>query len=126
MERHTNSSHTLIKLHNKNYIASQKEIEKKFMTTTITHEKGANANQSKFNSNKSTDLLGINKEVKSNNNLNTMNKNYKKDLFEKFSEFLDKKKFKLSNDYDAKNCKKFLDKKDKCLERINYIRYNRK
>ena len=44
--------------------------------------------------------------------------NYKKDLFEKFSEFLDKKKFKLSNNFDAKNSKKFLDKKDKCLERI--------
>ena len=32
--------------------------------------------------------------------------------------FLDKKKFKLSNNFDAKNSKKFLDKKDKCLSKI--------
>jgi hypothetical protein len=51
-------------------------------------------------------------------NLKILGPNYKKDLFEKFSEFLDKKKFKLSNNFDAKNSKKFLDKKDKCLERI--------
>lgn len=52
------------------------------------------------------------------NNLKISDPNYRKDLFEKFSEFLDKKKFKLSNNFDAKNSKKFLDKKDKCLERI--------
>ena len=50
--------------------------------------------------------------------LKILDPNYKKDLFEKFSEFLDKKKFKISNNFDAKNSKKFLDKKDKCLERI--------
>jgi hypothetical protein len=54
----------------------------------------------------------------SSHNLKILDPNYKKDLFEKFSEFLDKKKFKLSNNFDAKNSKKFLDKKDKCLERI--------
>ena len=59
----------------------------------------------------------INKECQS-NNLKILDPNYKKDLFEKFSEFLDKNKFKLSNNFDAKNSKKFLDKKDKCLERI--------
>ena len=32
--------------------------------------------------------------------------------------FLDKKKFKLSNNFDAKNSKKFLDKKDKYLSKI--------
>ena len=118
MKRYNNSSHTLIKIHNKNYIASPKGINNRFITTTISNKKDANAHKSKFNSNKNTNLLGMNKEAKSNNNLNIMNKNYKKDLFEKFSEFLHKKKFKLSNDYDAKHCKKFLDKKDKCLERI--------
>ena len=126
MERYNNSSHTLIKIHNKNYIASPKKIEKKFTATTISLKKDDDAHKSKFCSNKTTDVLlnknldsmPMNKEVKSNNNLNIMNKNYKKDLFEKFSEFLHKKKFKLSNDYDAKHCKKFLDKKDKCLERI--------
>lgn len=54
----------------------------------------------------------------SNNNLKTINKKYKKDLFLKIAEFLDKKKFKIANNFDAKNSKKFLDKKNKCLERI--------
>ena len=31
---------------------------------------------------------------------------------------MNKKKFKLLNNFDAKNSKKFLAKKDKCLERI--------
>ena len=47
-----------------------------------------------------------------------MNSKYKKDLSEKFSEFLNKSKFKLSNHFDEKHAKKFLDKKDKCLKRI--------
>ena len=91
MEIHNNSSHSLIKIHNKNFIASPKGINKRFTSTTISHKKDANAHKSKFTSNKSNDLLVMNKEVKINNNLNIMNKNYKKDLFEKFSEFLDKK-----------------------------------
>lgn len=52
------------------------------------------------------------------NNINILDPNYKKNLFEKFSLFLDKKKFKLSNNFDAKNSKKFLDKKDKYLSKI--------
>ena len=81
----------------------------------------------KFNSNKNN-LIEIRhfdklEKIPKNNdcqshNLQKLNPNYKKDLFEKFSEFLDKKKFKLSNNFDAKNSKKFLHKKDKCLERI--------
>ena len=81
----------------------------------------------KFNSNKNN-LIEIRhfdklEKIPKNNdcqshNLQKLDPNYKKDLFEKFSEFLDKKKFKLSNNFDAKNSKKFLHKKDKCLERI--------
>ena len=81
----------------------------------------------KFNSNKNN-LIEIRhfdklEKIPKNNdcqshNLQKLNPNYKKDLFEKFSEFLDKKKFKLSNNFDAKNSKKFLHKKDKSLERI--------
>ena len=52
------------------------------------------------------------------NNISISDSNYKKDLFEKFSHFLNKKKFKLCNNFDARNSKKFLSKKDKCLERI--------
>ena len=44
--------------------------------------------------------------------------NYKEELYKKFSVFLQSKKFKISNQFDEKNSKKFLEKKDKCLERI--------
>ena len=52
------------------------------------------------------------------NNVSISDSNYKKDLFKKFSLFLNKNKFKLCNNFDARNSKKFLSKKDKCLERI--------
>jgi hypothetical protein len=52
------------------------------------------------------------------NNIFMIKQKYRKDLFDKFSEFLDKKKFKISNNFDAKNSKKFLEKKNKCLEKI--------
>ena len=54
----------------------------------------------------------------SSNNICLISQNYKKNLFDKFSDFLDKKKFKISNNFDAKNSKKFLEKKNKCLEKI--------
>lgn len=57
------------------------------------------------------------KDIKS-NNLSIIDPDYKIKLFNKIYEFLNKKKFKLSNNFDAKNSKKFLAKKDKCLERI--------
>ena len=44
--------------------------------------------------------------------------NYKKDLNEKYHHFLDKAKFKLSNAFDEKNSKKFLNKKDKYLKEM--------
>ena len=44
--------------------------------------------------------------------------NYKEELYKKFSVFLQSKKFKISNQFDEKNSKKFLEKKDKYLERI--------
>ena len=61
--------------------------------------------------------LSLKKESKS-NYIDILDPNYKKELFEKFYNFLDKKKFKLSNNFNEKNSKKFLDKKNKCLERI--------
>ena len=78
----------------------------------------------KSHSNKSNNLLRANHTDKSpskkerKNNLNFFSPKYKKDLFDIFCEFLDKNKFKLSNNFDERNSKKFLDKKDKCLERI--------
>lgn len=66
------------------------------------------------------DKVSLNRDTKS-NNITIINTNkYKKDLSEKFYEFLNKHKFKLSNNFDEKHSKKFLDKKDKCLERINF------
>ena len=44
--------------------------------------------------------------------------NYKKELHDKYSIFLKSKKFKISNEFDAKNSKKFLDKKDKYMQKI--------
>ena len=63
------------------------------------------------------DKISLNRDIKS-KNLTIINSKYKKDLFEKFYEFLNKNKFKLSNNFDEKHSKKFLDKKNKCLERI--------
>jgi len=74
----------------------------------------------------------LNYKSQSNKNTNSMNKlekqdsffksnytsNYNKELIQKFSTFLQTKKFKISNEFDAKNSKKFLDKKDKYLEKI--------
>ena len=54
---------------------------------------------------------------KSNNKLTNI---IQKDLLlGKLPVFFDKKKFKLSDKFDAKNSKYFLKKKDKCLEKIN-------
>jgi hypothetical protein len=101
---------------------SIKKHRKKLETSSKNKKK-----PQKFNSNKNNlieirhfdklEKISKNNECQS-HNLKKLDPNYKKDLFEKFSEFLDKKKFKLSNNFDAKNSKKFLDKKDKCLERI--------
>ena len=63
------------------------------------------------------DEVSLDRDAQS-NNLKSLNSKYKKDLSEKFAEFLNKNKFKLSNNFDEKNAKKFLNKKDKCLERI--------
>ena len=43
---------------------------------------------------------------------------YYKELYNKYINFLQNKKFRISNEFDAKNSKKFLDKKNKCMERI--------
>ena len=48
----------------------------------------------------------------------SLSSNYNKELINKFSIFLQTKKFKISNEFDAKNSKKFLDKKNKYLEKI--------
>lgn len=43
---------------------------------------------------------------------------YNKELYNKYINFLQSKKFRISNEFDAKNSKKFLEKKNKCMQRI--------
>ena len=43
---------------------------------------------------------------------------YNKELSKIYANFFKAKRFKISNEFDARNAKKFLDKKDKCLQRI--------
>mgnify|MGYP006873135756 CR=1 FL=1 len=101
---------------------SNKKYRRKRHKTICSHHSG---NRFISQSNKTNNIitstfekqLSIKKESHS-NNVSISNSNYKKDLFEKFSQFMNKKKFKLCNNFDARNSKKFLSKKDKCLERI--------
>ena len=60
--------------------------------------------------------LSLFKDPKS-HNIHISN-NYNKKLNKIFSLFLQKKKFKIQNEFDEKNAKKFLEKKNKCLERL--------
>ncbi len=48
----------------------------------------------------------------------TKSLNYKEELHNKFCKFLYEKKFKISNEFDARHSKKFLEQKNKYLERI--------
>ena len=100
---------------------SRKQNRKRHRTIGSYHSNKCFTSQSNKTNNRITSTfekqLSIKKESHS-NNASISDSNYKKDLFEKFSQFLNKKKFKLCNNFDARNSKKFLSKKDKCLERI--------
>lgn len=50
--------------------------------------------------------------------METKSLNYQQELYKTFSKFLYGKKFKLSNEFDARHSKKFLEQKNKYLERI--------
>lgn len=50
--------------------------------------------------------------------METKSLNYQQELYKTFSKFLYAKKFKLSNEFDARHSKKFLEQKNKYLERI--------
>ena len=104
--------------HNSN---SRKKIRKRHQTIGSHYSYNRIISQSNKTNNLITRTfekqLSLKRESHS-NNVSISDSNYKKDLFEKFSHFLNKKKFKLCNKFDAKNSKKFLSKKDKCLERI--------
>ena len=76
-----------------------------------------NHHHSKCHSNKNIHLFNQ-LQKSSSNNITSISSNINKDLSEMFSLFIKKKKFKISNTFDEKHSKKFLDKKNKCLERI--------
>ena len=92
------------------------------------NKKSKKSKKNKCHSNKNANLVKNHKFYESENlsqekptsmnNIYSINQDYKKDLFDKYSEFLGMKKFKISNNFDAKNSKKFLEKKNKCLEKI--------
>ena len=113
------TSHALKKAKKKSNRKS-KEIYQNHSKQYLTKEKCFD----KSYSDKSNNILKIHNfdevylNINSKNNKNLTILNSKSTMIEKFSEFLNKKKFKLSNNFDEKNSKKFLDKKDKCLERI--------
>ena len=113
-----NNSYILKKEKNK----SKKRVYETHINKNITNEKFIDNSYSNKTNNiiniHCFDELSLNENIKRNKNVVILNTKYKKDLFEKFSEFLNKNKFKLSNNFDEKHSKKFLDKKDKCLERI--------
>ena len=104
--------------HNSN---SSKKTRKRHQTIGSHHSSNRFISRSNKTNNIITSTfekqLSLKRESHS-NNVSISDTNYKKDLFEKFSHFLNKKKFKLCNDFDARNSKKFLSKKDKCLQRI--------
>jgi hypothetical protein len=110
----------------KNRKESKSKNKSKRKLKTQIYAKNDNLNDYESCSNKYNNIFKIhhfdksssNKDSEFTNNLCISNKKYRKDLFNKYCIFLDKKKFKLSNNFDEKHSKKFLDKKDKCLERI--------
>ena len=73
---------------------------------------------SKFHHFEKNDKIGLMHECQSHIIASILDPNYKKDLNEKYHHFLEKAKFKLSNDFDEKNSKKFLNKKDKYLKEM--------
>lgn len=88
----------------------EKEIKNVFVNNNNNNEKKISRKKSKNTESKS---------LKSQSDHNTLLKvNYNEKLYNKYSIFFKSKKFKISDDFDAKNSKRFLDKKDKCMQRI--------
>ena len=116
-----NNSYILQKEKNKSK-KNKKRVYETHINKNLTNEKFIDNSYSNKTNNiiniHCFDELSLNENIKRNKNVVILNTKYKQDLFEKFSEFLNKNKFKLSNNFDEKHSKKFLDKKDKCLERI--------
>ena len=87
-----------------------------------------------YSSEKKTDKYRIESHQEKNNLLNRnrleksftssdiiqIDDNYQKDLYKKFMQFMQKNKFKISNCFDAKHSKKFLDKKISASKKLFY------
>ena len=114
------NNYLILKKEPNNSNKKSKKFYKMHLNNDITKEKDIDNSYSNKSNNVINfhhfDKVSLNMQAKSNKLI--INSEYKKNLSEKFYSFLNKNKFKLSNNFDAKNSKKFLNKKDKCLERI--------
>ena len=106
---------------NSNSISAKKKM-KKYKTRVYNSFKKNSKNKtfsdksiSKFEKH---DKISLTHECQSHIIANILDLNYKKDLNEKYQHFLNERKFKLSNAFDEKNSKKFLNKKDKYMKEI--------
>ena len=68
---------------------------------------------------RSRNIIEILNEIKEKTNIHTKNKTKSNSQEFLFFPVMDiKNKFKICNNFDKKNSKKFLEEKDKCLERV--------
>ena len=125
MDRATINCEPLKKTRTKSTNTTQKSKRNKKPIKAYKSLNKKNFFKDKYYSNKNNCIYNFDKmpikkkNIKSDNNLTLFsNTNYKKNLYEIYSLFLGKNKFFLSNNFNKKNSKKFLEKKDKCLERI--------
>jgi len=109
---------------NSNSISAKKKM-KKYKTRVYNSFKKNSKNKtfsdksiSKFHHFEKHDKISLTHECQSHIIANILDPNYKKDLNEKYQHFLNERKFKLSNAFDEKNSKKFLNKKDKYMKEI--------
>ena len=100
----------------KNSITSNKSKKSKGEETNINNYK-SQSNKNTLLKNTKLEKQEISHFSQKSQNVH-ISSNYNKELINKYSLFLQREKFKISNEFDAKNSKKFLEKKDKCLERL--------
>ena len=113
-------------MENKNESQSYKsEINNENNMSNRENSNSQNNNSNKNYKSQSNTTLKLNKLEKNEESLLKreshkvpLSQYYNKELSKKYANFLKSKNFKISNIFDEKNSKKFLDKKDKCMQRI--------
>ena len=119
---------TILEIHSHTLTIMNRNIINMFKNENKAHINNLVKNK-KSHSSKNNNLLRIHQFDKfeinisaikaKRNHLNILSQNIHPNLLIKYSGLFDRKKFKLSNRFDAKNSKEFLKKKDKCLEKIS-------